>query len=458
MTYAAPTNRSPRSLLSSAAMVASMLRERAIPFRSRARIAQRRDHRVREVVRLAWETDPFYRAHLERGGVAPEQIRGADDLHLIPPISHVELRADPEAFLSNRFRPRECHHISTSGRSGRPKLVYHDPQSLLMNVSWSERHEQVLGHFTHRRIGRRLLTMNVEASVASHVHAYYRRRLRLLRRLGPRREWINVSAPFEQQVELLNRFQPELIISYGTFMGDFFAQIHRRGLHVHRPELISLGGEGILPEHRRLIEEDFGIPIVMTYQSGESLKIGFECEERRYYHLHEDLCHVRALDEDGREVPDGEVGRVHITNLVNRATVLINYDLGGLGRLLPVERCPCGRNLRRLELVEGRRWPMLHTFDGRALHFVDAIEPLQREGWIDRAQVVVERPDLWRILFISTEGDRVPDWREQARARVAAVAGPGIAIELEPVERLELTDTGKFTPVLVRCPGHPPYV
>lgn len=457
MGYHAAPSKQVSGLLDSIRMLASIPYERALPFRSRAAIERRRDRRIRNQVRRAYETVPFYREQMREAGVHPDQIQGAADLHLVPPTDAEALREDPLAFVSSQFDPEQCHKLSTSGRSGRPKYYYYDPRSLLMNVAWSERHEDVFKHFAHRRIGRRLLVMNVDVSVAAHVHKQYRRQLSLLTWLGPCRRQVDLSAPFEEQVDLINRFKPEQIISYGTFIGDFFSIIHNRGVEVHHPELISLGGEGIFPEHRRLIEEEFGIPIVMTYQSGESLKIGFECQHRRHYHLHEDLCHVRLLDDDGRDVPEGEVGRVHITNLVNQATVLINYDQGDLGRMLPVERCACGRNLRRMELVDGRRWPMLRTLDGRCFHCVAVLEPLQHMGLCEKAQIVIERPNRWRILLRDMPAEPANGWRERARAKVEAVIGSDISVTFEPVERFELTENGKWVPVLVRCLDEAPY-
>ena len=66
------------------------------------------------------------------------------------------------------------------------------------------------------------------------------------------------------------------------------------------------------------------------YCAVESFKIGYFCEERTGFHLHEDLCHLRVLAADGREAAPGEPGEVVISNLVNHASVLLNYRLGDI--------------------------------------------------------------------------------------------------------------------------------
>ncbi len=327
----------------------------------------------------------------------------------------------------------------------------------MMNLAWGERHEAVVRRFAGPRFRRRIMSLSARVAVSTHIRGEYRKRVSLLRFLAARRARIDLGSPLEEQIAMLNRFRPHQVSSLGTFVGVFFREIRDRGIEAHRPRLITVAGDGIPDGDRRMLEEGLGIPVVMSWQSAESLKIGFECEERSGFHLHEDLCHVRILDDEGRDLPDGETGRVHITNLVNRASVLINYDLGDQGRMLPDE-CVCGRKLRRMELVEGRRWPLLRSLDGGFHHYATILDPLQDEELAGRGQIVVERPDHWRLRLPPPPGDRPADWRDRGLARARGVAGPGIEITLEEVDRSPRTESGKWVPVLIRCAGTPPYV
>ena len=63
-------------------------------------------------------------------------------------------------------------------------------------------------------------------------------------------------------------------------------------------------------------------------------------------------------------MPDGEPGRLVITNLVNRGSVLLNYPIGDLGSVGPAD-CACGRTFRMLSELEGRVEDMLALPDGR---------------------------------------------------------------------------------------------
>ena len=438
-------------------MLAAIPREAAMPFRSRATIERRRDRRLQELIHYAYASVPQYHDLMNELGLQPDDIRTPEDLAKLPPITDEAMCDDPRRFVSNRVDLARCDLFRSGGTTGVEKQVYYDRLSLLMNVAYSERQERVFRHFTSSRFRQRQLIINTQGAVTNKIRGLYRRRLRLLAPIGPQRERIEIRVPFGEQIEALNRIRPEMLYGYGGFIGEFLARVHRESIPIHRPKLVVMGGEMLRADHRRLIEEEMGIPVVMTYQSTESLKIGFECEHRQGYHLHEDLCIVRLLDEGGSPTPDGEVGHVHITNLINRATLLINFDQSDRGRIIR-EPCACGRTLRRLELIEARQWPMLRTFDGRIVHYADISRMLKEDTTIDRVQVIVDRPDLWTVVYVCPSEALPEEWRRRMlQAIEGPLAGPGIQIRLEQRDAPERTEGGKWSPVLIRCWGEAPY-
>jgi phenylacetate-CoA ligase len=120
-------------------------------------------------------------------------------------------------------------------------------------------------------------------------------------------------------------------------------------------------------EVRELIETHFGIPVLSNYTAVAAFEIGYTCERRRGYHLCEDLTDLWIAGSDDRRCPAGELGEVVISNLVNRATVLLNYRLGDFARLSD-ERCSCGRTSRILSAVEGRVSELVHLASGDIVH------------------------------------------------------------------------------------------
>ena len=107
-----------------------------------------------------------------------------------------------------------------------------------------------------------------------------------------------------------------------------FRTLAARSIDMHLPRLAIFGGEALTAPGRELIARGFGVPLTALYNAVESFKIGFACEKGQDYHLHEDLCHVKIVNRTGARMADGERGEVVISNLVNRATVLLNYRIG----------------------------------------------------------------------------------------------------------------------------------
>jgi phenylacetate-CoA ligase len=81
-------------------------------------------------------------------------------------------------------------------------------------------------------------------------------------------------------------------------------------------------------------------------------RLEFECERRDGFHLNVNLCAERIVDEAGRDVRAGTSGEDVVSNLVNWATVLLNYWLDDRASLA-AGPCPCERLLPLLERLKG---------------------------------------------------------------------------------------------------------
>jgi phenylacetate-CoA ligase len=78
-------------------------------------------------------------------------------------------------------------------------------------------------------------------------------------------------------------------------------------------------------------------------------------------HLSEENL-VLELVRDGEPIGDGETGDVVVTDLHNHGMPMIRYVNGDVAMLATEQRCACGRGLRLLARVDGRRADTM--FDG----------------------------------------------------------------------------------------------
>jgi phenylacetate-CoA ligase len=168
---------------------------------------------------------------------------------------------------------------------------------------------------------------------------------------------------------------------------------------------------------------------------------------RRGFHLHVDLCPVRIADRDGRTLPAGEAGDVILSNLINRATVLINYRVGDIATM-GTQRCACGRSLPVLESLVGRRDEWFDLPDGRAVHTQELRALFRGEVAVWRYQLVQEADRRVRAaLVVDDQCDREAT-RRHIEIKLRTSLGPDVPLEVTVVPSIEPGPNGKHRPIL----------
>ena len=437
----APIETAVRRARDTTVVAATFLRDLRAPYRSLERLCELRDARLRTLVAYAAETVPYYRDLFASQGIDPDAIRTLADLERLPIIEKEEVQADPERFRSSSVLGREAIPFRTSGSTGMPLLLYHDRRSLLANLVWGERERTIEARLCGRRI--RYLAVDIEwsKSTSKHARAFYRSTTFIPFRPG--RESIAVDTPIDAIVARINALRPDVVRGYGTYLEMMFRTIERRGLEFHVPKVIVYVSDLMSAEGRRFIESRFAVPVISRYSAVEAFKIGFTCEERGGFHLHEDLCPVRIVDRDGRVLPMGEQGEVVITNLVNHGTVLFNYRLGDVG-VRSAEPCRCGRMLPLLAELQGRVGDFILRPGGRIVDSTEITAVVTSKEGVLRYQLVQHEPERFELrLQTATE----EDWsrvRGPIVADLKALLGGSPHVEMVRRERIDPEPQAKF--------------
>jgi phenylacetate-coenzyme A ligase PaaK-like adenylate-forming protein len=334
-----------------ATILGALPRQRRIPFLSREELEELRDRRVRDTVSYAAEHVPFYRDVFRNTGVDPREIRRADDLRRLPLISREEVLRDPTRFRSDAREARDGVTLRSSGTTGVSLRLFHDRRSVVLNVAYSERERAVESALVGKRLRYTRLFLAPEA--VENV-----RRVRgvaaegSFRPFRPRYHVEPFQRPREELLAAIERIRPDVLMGSGSVLEVFFRLAAARGAPRHLPRVVLYGWDPMTAYGRELIEETFGIPVLSRYSAMECLKIGFFCELRCGFHLHEDLCHIEPRGPNGLPAV-GEPGELVLSNLFNRGTVLLNYRVGDRGALADAT-CPCGRGTRVLAELDGR--------------------------------------------------------------------------------------------------------
>lgn len=338
---------------------------RMLPFLPTPRIERLQRCRLRAIVAHAYRAVPFYRDAMRRASLRPADFRTADDLSLLPLIDGAVVRANVDAFRSTAYRPQDCHTLFSTGTSATgQKRISWDTRALFRQLAYGERDRVALYHLLGRTRGQRRLSLFPAESSTAEVTRFHRALLSVPAAFAWT-ESLSSQATYEKVAQRISELWPDIVYSYGSTTEAFFRHVVAHGIHVTPPRVWVYGGDGLSEEGRALIVERYGCWVHSTYQAVEGGRIGFQCEERNGFHLNVDLCPVRIVDAEGSGLPPGQVGEVVISNLYNRAMVLLNYRTGAA-------RCRQVPALAAVRCRSSRGWrddPAVHSASPTAARF-----------------------------------------------------------------------------------------
>jgi phenylacetate-CoA ligase len=408
-----------------------------------------RDARVRSIVRHAAATVPHYRDLFRAERIDPRDIRSAADLDRLPLLEKATIWQAPERFLSESFNRSNAMPLITSGSTGKPLTVYHDHESLLANIAFGERERAVIAALCGKGVRWREVLLLYKGSTLGKVLSYYQQATFIP--IRPDRLFVSMLDPIETVVEAMNRFRPDVVIGYAGYVEMLFKTVAARSLTMHVPRLVICGGEALTVPGREFITERFGVRLTAIYNAVESFKIGFACEAGDDYHLHGDLCHLKIVDGAGNALPDGVSGEVVISNLVNRATVLLNYRLGDVA-MRSTRRCACGRTLPLLSGLEGRLEDIMTLPDGSFVHPLAIWGVFKGKPEVLRYQVIQLAPNRFELRLVTLDEQTYQRVLPAVLQEFHQLLGASATIEPTYYRDLEAPGPGKFRAVIAAPP------
>ncbi len=307
--------------------------------------------RLKATLRHAYDNSPVYRAKFDAAGAHPDDCRSLADLAKFPFTTKSDLR---DSYPFGMFAvPREqCARIhASSGTTGKPTVVGYTKNDI---DTWSHVMARSIrasgarpGDLVHVSYGYGLFT----GGLGAHYGA---------EKLGL------TVVPFgggqtERQVQLINDFQPDIIMVTPSYMLAIADEFERQGMDPAQASL-RLGIFGAEPwtnDMRIAIQQRMNIEAVDIYGLSEVMGPGVanECVETKDGPtIWEDHFYPEIIDPDtGAVLPDGEFGELVFTSLTKEALPIIRYRTRDLTRLLP----GTARTMRRMEKITGRSDDMM---------------------------------------------------------------------------------------------------
>jgi len=392
------------------------------------------DRRVRRLIRHAYENVPYYRQHFDTHRIRPEDIRGAEDLSIIPVSSKQDLQRDASAFLARGSEPTSLIRHTTSGSTGQPVAILN---------SVAEQHEVNIGrwrlaYYYGTRPGARAAWVAITRPSLQ----LERRLLRLLTasRLY-RQKRVSCLLPPTEILRQLREFRPSSINGFPGVIAQVAQVALEIGCTDLQPEYVGVGGEVVTPAMRKSIGEAFGAPVYDVYASHELGVTAYQCRYGPTYHVRDDAV-VTEILADGGPVAVGQSGGLIGTNLNAFTMPFIRYVIGDVVTRGP-DCCTCGATSPTITAIEGRALDYFRLPDGRTLHpfsFNLGLTP-----WIRNFSMVQERSDLI-TAYVVASSERTGDQVSELEHSVRRVLGPRVSFRMQFVDTISPAPSGKFRP------------
>ena len=351
--------------------------------------------RLKSSLHHVYKNSPVYRAKFNDHGVYPDDLTNLEDLARFPFTTKQDLRDNyPFGWFAVPMEQIVRLHAS-SGTTGKPIVVGYTRADIKV---WSEVVARSIraaggqaGDKVHVAYGYGLFTGGLGAHYgAEHLGCTV----------------IPMSGgQTEKQVQLLQDFDPDIIMVTPSYMLNIADEMDRQGVDAHKLSLrVGLfGAEPWTEAMRGELEKRLGIDAVDIYGLSEIIGPGVaqECvESKDGPTVWEDHFYPEIIDPVTNEVlPDGEEGELVFTSLTKEAMPVIRYRTRDLTALLPGS----ARTMRRIAKITGRSDDMLiirgvNVFPSQIEEQILAIEAfaphyyieLSKQGHMDAVEVHTE--------------------------------------------------------------------
>ncbi|MBE7637384.1 phenylacetate--CoA ligase [Sneathiella sp. P13V-1] len=367
-----------------------------IEYASRDEISALQLERLQWSVNHAYENVAMFKERFDENGVHPSDIKTLEDLSKMPFCKKQDLRDNYPFGLFAVPRSEVVRLHASSGTTGRATVVGYTQSDIDNWADLVARSIRAAGgtrdHMVHVTYGYGLFT----GGLGAHYGA---------ERLGCTVVPMS-GGQTERQVQIIQDFQPEIIMVTPSYMMALAEEFHRQGIDPRSSSLKAgiFGAEPWSEGMRDQIESAFDIDALDIYGLSEVMGPGVasEClETKDGLTIWEDHFYPEIIDpETGDVLPDGEKGELVFTSLTKEAFPVIRYRTGDLTRLLP----GTARSMRRIEKITGRVDDMLiirgvNLFPSHVEDLVVATEGLTahyvlevtREGILDELTIRVEK-------------------------------------------------------------------
>lgn len=311
-----------------------------------------RIEQIKELAIYAKENFPFYQQKYEN--IDLNEIKTLEDIKKLPIVSATELIENSEQLICKNKRPYRV--TSSSGTSGKPKIIYRNKEDTDQSVKVLETMLRMAG-----------VTENDTVLIGQPFDMAHFGYLVLggCERINAISIPIGISMSNEKYISMILMYKPTVICSSMSRVLSIIDLLKEKNVNsTPYVKTIILAGEPLTSSGKIKIEEYFHTAPYNFYGSEETDGLASDCYLHNGLHFFEDLFYMELLELDGIEsqIKENRIGEMVLTSLYQKGVPLIRYRLGDI---VEVEKAQCSCGCKRpLIRVYGRAKDSFTIFDG----------------------------------------------------------------------------------------------
>lgn len=241
--------------------------------------------------------------------------------------------------------------------------------------------------------------------------------------------------------ELIKMENNTTILGYASTLHVVASYMQRNNIKATNVSGIISGAEAITSKTRKLVKEQFNCPVVSRYSNQEMGILAQDNREDEFL-LNRASYYFEILDmKSDKPVKLGEMGRIVITDLFNRAMPMIRYDTGDLGIMKKDDQ---GRLY--LAKVFGRKLDLLYTTKDEPLSFFAFDDFFETNYDIEQYQIIQEDRTHIILNLIMKKGKTIdPEW---CKSSIKSIMGEDCNVDVIFLNTIPITNSGKFRYVI----------
>lgn len=376
-----------------------------------------------KILQYACTEIPFYK------GIDSSSIKN------FPVMNKIIYNKNKDSVINPKYELGELYCTSTSGSSGVPFKTYQDKNKRKRNNA------DLITLFSDFGfdIGEKYVF------IRSWVSLYNLTKLKMLKQnfVGIDVNTFDYNEKEKLRLLLHKDKKIKAIVSYGSALEDFVNYLEEKNDNCSdfNLKLISSSADALSNSVKERLEKKIGCPVINRYSNEECGILGYTKANTTIISLNTASYFFELLNlNNDNPVKAGEIGRIVVTDLYNKAMPLIRYDVGDLG--ISSEDGDCIINLTTLE---GRMDDVIINSKGIVISSVTLSTYMQAFDYIERYQLIKDTDSSLKMLVVSKNNEF-----DDLLFNLKTIFGSETNIKIEKVDKIKKESTGKYKEIKIK--------